>query len=261
LKCKICEAKSRAVFKGRVLNKYEIQYFNCPSCGFTQTEEPYWLEEAYSDAISVSDTGVMARNLALSKMAKLVLSFVSDKQGKFLDFGGGYGIFTRMMRDIGFDFYWYDKFAHNLVARGFEGKIDSDLKYEAITSFENFEHLLNPLEDIETMLGLSDTVLFSTELMPSDLPQPEKWWYYCLEHGQHISIFSQKSLEYIANKNGFKFISNGSTLHMFTKKSISPKIFVLTKIIIKLGLDRFIRNKPKTNDDMLLMIKKMETSS
>ena len=246
--------------KGFILNKYEIQYFHCPECGFTQTEEPYWLEEAYSDAISVSDTGVMIRNSTLSRSSKVILSLISDKNGKFLDFGGGYGIFTRMMRDYGFDFYWYDKFASNLVARGFEGTIDGDLKYEVVTSFENFEHLLNPLEDIEKMLSLSDTVLFSTELMPTELPEPKKWWYYCLEHGQHISIFSRKSLEYIAEKNGFNFISNGSNLHLFSKRQVSTKIFFITKIILKLGLDKFMKNRSKTNDDMLLMIKKMENT-
>ena len=258
MKCNICSSDTKPLHKGFILNKYEVQYYHCPECGFTQTQEPYWLEEAYSEAISISDTGVMSRNLNLSKFSQVIFSFVSNPNGKFLDFGGGYGIFTRMMRDKGFDFYWYDKFAYNLVARGFEGSIDGSAKYEAITSFENFEHLLNPLEDIEKMLSLSDTVLFSTELMPTELPEPNKWWYYCLEHGQHISIFSRKSLEYIAQKNGFNFISNGSTLHLFSKKKVSAKIFFITKVILKLGLDRLMKNRSKTNDDMLLMIKKME---
>jgi hypothetical protein len=259
LNCKICGAESTPVFKGFILNKYEVQYFHCGQCGFTQTEKPYWLDEAYSDAISVSDTGIMARNSSLSKTAKVIFSLLKKTDGKFLDFGAGYGIFTRMMRDYGFDFYWYDKFATNLVARGFEGEVEGSIKYEAITSFENFEHLLDPLEDIEKMMSLSDTIFFSTELMPKNLPEPGKWWYYCLEHGQHISIFSRESLEYIAKKNGFNFISNGVNLHLFSKQIISPNIFFKSKFILKLGLDKFFKYTSKTNDDMLLMIKKMET--
>ena len=258
MQCNICHSSVTKLHKGFILNKYEVQYFHCDRCGFTQTEEPYWLDEAYSDAVSISDTGVMARNASLSRSARIILSLITNKEGKYLDFGGGYGILTRMMRDYGFDFYWYDKFANNLVARGFEGKTDESVKYEAVTSFENFEHLLNPLEDIEKMLSISDTVLFSTELMPETLPKPKEWWYYCLEHGQHISLFSQKSLGYIAKKNGFKFISNGVNLHVFTKKSISSTLFLQVKIIMKLGLDRFFKQAPKTNDDMILMIKKME---
>ncbi len=258
MKCKICNSDTKPLHKGLILNKYKIQYFNCHQCGFTQTEEPYWLEEAYSDAISISDTGIMARNNIFSKKAKVLLSLLCDKHGKFLDFGGGYGIFTRLMRDNGFDFFWYDKYATNLVARGFEGKIDNKNSYKAITSFENFEHLLNPLEDIEIMLGLSDMVIFSTELMPVELPEPNKWWYYCLEHGQHISIFSKKSLEHIAQKNNFNFVSDSKNLHIFSKIKVSPMIFFITKIIIQLGLHRLIKNKPKMNDDMSDMIKKMK---
>ncbi len=38
-----------------------------------QTEDPYWHERAYSEAINDSDTGIMTRNLANSKivLAKL----------------------------------------------------------------------------------------------------------------------------------------------------------------------------------------------
>lgn len=260
MKCKICDSESKALYKGFILNKYEVQYFNCTRCGFTQTQEPYWLEEAYSDAISVSDTGVMKRNQFLSALSKAILAMVTAKNGKYLDFGGGYGIFTRMMRDNGFDFFWYDKYASNLLARGFEGSVDTTIRYDAVTSFENFEHLLHPLEDIEKMLSLSDTVLFSTILMPKDLPKPTQWWYYCLEHGQHISIFSKKSLEFIADKNGYNFISDGQGLHMFSKNKISSKIFLLAKIIARLGLDKLIFKKSKTVDDMHLMIGKMKNT-
>jgi len=258
LNCNICNCVAKPLYKGFILNKYEVQYFHCESCGFTQTEEPYWLEEAYSDAISVSDTGVMARNLYLAKLSKIILSVISIRKGKFLDFGGGYGIFTRMMRDRGFDFYWYDKFATNLVARGFEGNTSGKVKYDAVTSFENFEHLLNPLEDIEKMLSISDMVLFSTELMPQNLPKTDEWWYYCLEHGQHISIFSYESLSYIAEKYGFYFVSDAKNIHMFCKKKVSPKIFFLAKLMARLGLDKLIYNKSKTVQDMNDMIQEMK---
>ncbi len=41
----------------------------------------------------------------------------------FLDYAGGYGVFTRLMRDIGFDFYWHDPYTQNLFANGFEKDI------------------------------------------------------------------------------------------------------------------------------------------
>lgn len=257
--CKICQATTAPIHRGMILNKYEIQYFQCPICSFMQSEEPYWLEEAYSKAISVSDTGIMVRNNAFAETAGIILSFYSNKKEKFLDYGGGYGIFTRLMRDRGFDFYWYDKYAENLVARGFEGDIVGT-RYEAVTSFENFEHFENPLEDIETIFGLTNFVLFSTELIPDPIPSPNEWWYYCSEHGQHISLFSHKSLEFIGTKYGYYLTSNGSNLHIFSKNPISKRIFILEKIIRKFGITKLLTNTSRTNSDMNLMINKMSQS-
>ena len=222
-----------------------------------QKERPYLLKESYSDAISVSDTGVMSRNIIFSKLATIMMSLCVNTKRDFLDYGGGYGIFTRIMRDNGFNFYWYDKYAINLVARGFEGSI-SDKRYEAVTSFENFEHFENPIEEIEKIFSLTDFVLFSTELITVPAPSTNNWWYYCLEHGQHISIFSNKTLEYIAKKYGYNLISNGRNLHIFSKKKLNNRIFLLEKIIRKLKLENFFKKKPKTDSDMNMMIEKMK---
>ncbi len=52
-----------------------------------------------------------------------------------------------MMRDIGFDFYWNDIYADNLLARGFE--LNNLESLEVITALECFEHFLNPIEEFE----------------------------------------------------------------------------------------------------------------
>lgn len=65
--CKICNHQTKQIFQAKILNKYEIDYFYCEHCGFLQTEDPYWLDEAYNESINISDTGYMQRNLMLSK--------------------------------------------------------------------------------------------------------------------------------------------------------------------------------------------------
>ena len=260
MKCKICNYETKNIFSAKILNKYDVKYYYCNNCGFLQTEEPHWLKEAYSTPISIIDTGIMARNIGMSKIAAVVLYFLFNKYGKFLDFAGGYGFLTRLMRDIGFDFYWHDPYSPNLVARGFESK-SNILKYELITSFESFEHFVEPIKEIENMIQFSDNIFFSTELLPSLIPKPEVWWYYALEGGQHISFYSYKTLKYIAQKYNMNINSNGRNIHILTKnKKINNKLFNLLLKFQRFGLFFYVKKKMKslTVEDMDFLISKMK---
>ena len=91
MKCKICGNPMSWIFNGKILEKYEIAYFSCSNCNFVCTEEPYWLAEAYSEPINITDTGLIGRNINLSKIVS-ILCFSFFKNKKFLDYGAGYGI-------------------------------------------------------------------------------------------------------------------------------------------------------------------------
>lgn len=248
--CKICNKQTKQIFKAKILNKYEIDYFYCEHCGFLQTEEPYWLDEAYGESINISDTGYMQRNLMLSKKLTILLALFLDKNGKFLDYAGGYGVFVRMMRDIGFDFYWDDKYTTNLFARGFEYQTD---KYEAVTTFESLEHFVNPMDEVESLLKISKSIIFSTELLPNLIPKPQDWWYYGLDHGQHISFYSIKTFQYIATKYNLNYANLGG-LHILTEKKISNFKLKLLKFS-RFGLHKILQKqlKSKTWEDYLKM--------
>ena len=261
MNCKICNHETKNIFTVKILNKYDVKYYYCNHCGFLQTEEPYWLKVAYNNSISITDTGIISRNIGSSKITSVVLYFLFKKFNKFLDFGGGYGILTRLMRDIGFDFYWYDPHSFNLLARGFEIK-SKNYKYELVTAFEVFEHFDEPIKEIESMIQFSDNILFSTELLPSLIPKPEEWWYYCLESGQHISFYSYGTLKFIAQKYNMNLCSNGKNFHLFTKnRKINNKIFNFLLKFQRFGLFFYIRKKMEslTVDDMNFLISKTKS--
>jgi hypothetical protein len=44
------------------------------------------------------------------------------------------------MRDIGFDYFWQDKYTENLFAQGFENTKIKNGQIELLTCFEAFEH-------------------------------------------------------------------------------------------------------------------------
>jgi hypothetical protein len=240
MKCKICNADTELKFSHKVLHKYDVKYYYCKHCSFLFTEEPYWLEESYKSPINVIDTGILDRNLYLGKVVSSLIFFFFNKEEKFLDYAGGYGIFTRLMRDYGYDFFWSDKYSANLMARGFEIETSSETQtFEAITVFEVLEHLPNPLAEIEKMLAFSTNIFFSTKLLPEQVPSPDEWWYYGFNHGQHVSFYSRKTLELIADKFDLNFYTFGE-IHLFTKKKINPVLFPVIVKLSKYGIAAFV---------------------
>jgi Methyltransferase domain len=251
MKCKICNKETELKFSYKVLHKYDVKYYYCRECSFLFTEEPYWLEESYKSPINVIDTGILDRNLYFGKVVSSIIFFFFNKIGRFLDYAGGYGIFTRLMRDYGYDFYWSDKYSDNLMARGFELDTSAQKDFEAITVFEVFEHLLDPIDEIERMLSFSNNIFFSTTLLPAAIPKPNDWWYYGFNHGQHISFYSRKTLYIIARRFDLNYYSYGE-IHLFTKKKINRIVFSTLVKLSKYGVAAIVNRlfmKSKTWDD------------
>ncbi len=73
MNCKICNAVSTEIFEKRILNKYTSQYYQCNACDFIQTDEPIWLQEAYNNAITSLDIGLLNRNLRMLQFFALFL--------------------------------------------------------------------------------------------------------------------------------------------------------------------------------------------
>lgn len=248
--CKICGKQSKEFDCAKILGKYKVHYYHCIGCGFVQTEEPYWINEAYSSAFASIDTGTMTRNLRNTTNLLFFMKWVGN--GPCLDFGGAYGVLTRMMRDYGFDFYSYDKYAPNLFASGFDG--DLAKKYALVTSFENFEHFVNPMEEIENILNMTETVYFTTFLLPGRMPPIQSWWYYALDTGQHISFYSRETLEYIAQKYNMHLITDDIETHILSRKKIPYNFFkrlrLYNRINNRINLAGYFKKTPKTMEDM-----------
>ena len=224
--CPICSGKMEPCFTAQVLGKYPAQYEVCKGCGFLRAHEPHWLDEAYSSAIAAADTGLVMRNIALAcKLSGALYWIVGERgEGRYLDAAGGYGMLTRLMRDVGFDFYWADKHCANLLAPGFEYR-QAQGPCRAVTAMEVMEHLTDPAAFVEETLAFSGApmLLFTTELYEGPPPAPGAWWYYAFSTGQHIGFFQRRTLEALAAGLGFRFASaNG--LHVFSKTAVSERL-------------------------------------
>lgn len=246
--CKICSSNSSFIGEAPIRSKYLIRYFMCNDCGFIQTENPYWLGESYEESIAFSDVGYIERNLQTSRTTALVINYFFDKSKLFLDFAGGYGLFTRIMRDQGFQFYSQDSYTKNLFSQYFnvDLKDAEEKKIQLISAFEVFEHLENPLAEVNKLFRISDSLLLTTTLIPANTDILKTNWHYLTpETGQHIAFYTRKSFEFIASKYGFRYYNHG-VYHLLTKKRIVPLLFKLicspkTQFLLKLFV-----NNPKS---------------
>ncbi|MBS1486820.1 MAG: class I SAM-dependent methyltransferase [Bacteroidetes bacterium] len=217
-----------------------------------QTEKPYWLTEAYQNPINLTDTGIVLRNLRLSRIVTSLLVLFFDHKKEFVDYAGGFGLFTRLMRDKGFDFYWTDPFTKNELARGFESAPDK--KYHVATSFESFEHFENPSDELQKIVAIADNIILSTELLPQPIPRIHDWWYYAPEHGQHIAFYTKVAFQKLAEKNK-KFYYNLDNVHLLTERKLSWLAELLLKfkyakhLLFTLSFPCSLLLKSKTFDD------------
>ena len=227
--CPVCDTEMDLFDKAVVLGKYDAVYHRCPACGLVATLEPAWLEEAYTSAIHDADAGLLRRARRYQRLAATVISLEGRKDGRFLDWAGGYGVFTQLMRDKGYDTWQHDDFADPVFARDYRDP--GDTTYDLITAFEVFEHLEDPRRELAGVAKRTDRLLFTTETLPEPPPRLGQWWYYMPAVGQHITFHTVASLQILAEDLGFELTSNGSNWHLFhrgpldlrTRAILSPR--------------------------------------
>src|SRR5262249_4058274 len=66
---------SRLLFRHEVLGKYQADYYYDEQIGYIFVQEPHWLDEAYSEAISPMDTGILASGIGPLRAANISVSF------------------------------------------------------------------------------------------------------------------------------------------------------------------------------------------
>lgn len=220
--CPVCCCSREFSFTATVLGKYPVEYLHCQHCGLVQSEKPYWLDEAYGEAIAAADTGLVMRNFSLSTKLAGIIYYCLDPRATYIDIAGGYGMLVRLMRDQGFNFYWQDKYCTNALARGFEENEATNTPIAGLTAFEVLEHVYDPVAFVSEALSRRKvkTLIFSTQVYFGDSPPPQDWWYYSFATGQHISFYQGRTLQVIAEKLGLRFYSaNG--MHIFTDHKLN----------------------------------------
>jgi hypothetical protein len=254
--CRLCGGLATNVFNQTILRKYEVGYYRCATCSSLQTEDAYWLDEAYRNSLSCLDTGRAQRNL--NDLA--VCFFVSKlyKLKNIIDFGGGDGLLCRFLRDYGLNCFVKDKYAAPTYAQGFTEP--NFQKPDLVVAFEVLEHFSNPEKDLDDLFSSNPQVLFASTSIYTN--EQSDWWYLAPETGQHIFFYSKDALHLIANKYGYRLLLNGDFVLFVRPGLLSNAKYALTKLMLKRRIVRLLRSlivflpAPFAENDRLLQMEK-----
>lgn len=204
----------------------DIVYLLCERCAFcfspdfaTWKPEDFAREIYNDDYVRVDPDYADVRPRA---SANFLLSSFGDriKGIRHLDYGGGAGLMSRLLREAGWDSLSYDPFA--------DPDVDPELlgQFELITCFEVFEHVadVNALARmLASRLADNGLLIFSTLVSDGCLTRgrPIDWWYASPRNG-HISLFSSRSLAILARNYRFSFGSFSAAMHAFWRQQFPP---------------------------------------
>ena len=194
-------------------------------------------DDIYSAYIEVVDHAYLKNELQRIDTAQKVMQYIlrcKKQGGVLLDVGCATGDFLRVARNYfaveGLELsQWGAKIA---LERGLKihqcllGDIKGAEKYDIVTLWGVIEHFQNPLEEmheIHRLLKPNGIVCIWTGDASSWIAKllGKRWWYYM---GQHIQVFTEKSLDVTLKKAGLERVKIQTYPYVMTLKSVAASL-------------------------------------
>lgn len=217
-----------------------VEYRRCLRCNFIFTEffddftADLWLTFVYNPDYYNSIDPEYASIRPQQKSQQLRCLLGSPDAGWLgLDYGGGGGRLSQLMRENGYVFDSYDPFGVNTTQEVNRGK------YNLCSLFEVAEHAVDPIGVLSEIVEMSSRarlgVLVGTQIHDRQRVQPghlANWWYAAPRNG-HVSLFSRaslarlaasRSLSYFRLARGLHFLYRGYSLLEVTRMQLMGKL-------------------------------------
>lgn len=234
--CKICGADSRiidvldfnkicgpptAYFQNSKFG-VGVEYRRCLRCNFIFTEffdaftADLWVTFVYNpdyyDSIDPEYESIRPQQKSY-QLRCLLRSPAAGWLG--LDYGGGAGRLSQLMREHGYVFDSYDPFGADTTQEVNRGR------YNLCSLFEVAEHAVDPIAVLGEIVAMSSLarlgVLVGTQIHDRQHVQPghlANWWYAAPRNG-HVSLFSRASLARLAASHSLSYFGLARGLHFF----------------------------------------------
>ncbi|MBN2797064.1 MAG: class I SAM-dependent methyltransferase [Clostridia bacterium] len=208
--CKICGSKTYPIHDVQ----FDIIYHRCTSCLFVYEDSKFHisiekeLEEYNRHENSIEDEGYV--NM-FKRFQNAFESFVSGT--KVLEFGSGpTPVFSQVLRKSSYEVTSFDPF--------YAPDLDYlNHSYDLITSTEVFEHIVEPIETLDTLVRLlrpGGILAIMTQFVPED-EVFIKWWYR--RDPTHIGFYHHKTFEYLSQKYQLDILFKNDKDYMILKKN------------------------------------------
>lgn len=198
------------------LSGIPVYYSRCGDCGFLFAAEmlawtpQQFLERVYNDDYMLCDPDYVETR----PRANADFLMQHFKAGAFthLDYGGGNGALSRRLTEAGWPSASYDPLVDAERPPG---------SFDLVTSFEVFEHVPDVdrlMSDLNALTGDASVVLFTTSVSDKEVvPGARLSWDYAGPRNGHISLFSRRSLQVLAQRYGYAFGSFNDNIHCFVR--------------------------------------------
>ena len=199
-----------------------VHYIICTACGFSCAPEfATWApedfeREIYNAGYSQVDPDHAEVRPQASAESLLATFGEHSRPASHLDYGGGAGLLSELLRKAHWQSTSYDPFFDRSIRLSALGK------FQLITCYEVFEHVPDGQQlarHLSSLLTDDGLVLFSTLVSDGLLAvgKPITWWYAAPRNG-HISLYSTRSLGILARQHDLSFASFSPGMHAFWRR-------------------------------------------
>lgn len=195
-----------------------VRYYTCDICDFCFAPEfRNWPESRFKERIYnheyvlVDPDYVTVRPHNSAKFIGSVFGSVRHRISH-LDYGGGSGLLSELLRANGWQSSSYDQFVDGPDEFG---RLST---YDLVTAFEVFEHVVDPLDLMASLSKLAhpqSLIMFTTVLSDGHIARGEGlgWWYLAPRNG-HVSLYSKHSLTLLLSAHGYDVLHWNEAVHV-----------------------------------------------